>query len=152
MKTQCSRHSLINFKKQSGFPTGATVSLDTAIGEGGLGHSAGQADTGGHWPLAYGSSAPPSLHTVLQISHPTSTPALCLRPMLPWLLCILRAHGCGLRGQTRTLPSTLFTGSPGLFQQERQVTRWLGRGCGTTWQRGPGWDPTEGKEEKQWRH
>ena len=69
MKTQCSHHSFINFKKQSGFPMEGTTSLDTAIGEGGLGHSAGQASAG-HLLAA-------------PLLRPPSTPAFRSPPLPP---------------------------------------------------------------------
>lgn len=145
MKTQCSRHSLINFKKQSGFPTEAR-----AIGERGFGRSAGQADTGRLFALPL---LRPPFTPSFRSPTPPPPPLCSLRPTFPWLLCILWAHGRGLRGQTRTLPSIVYQEPWSVSAGEAGDPMCISdRGCGTPWQRGSGWEPTEGKEEKQQRH
>ena len=113
-----------------------TTSLDTAIGEGGLSHSAGQA-AAGHLLAA-------------PLLRPPSTPAF---RSFPPVLC---AETCAPLAALRPAGSWPQTQRPdqGLAKQSVHQEPWSvsageagdlmcisGRGCGTTWQGGPGWDP-----------
>lgn len=115
MKTQCSRHSLINFKSSLDLPK------PEQSGREGLVALQGRQTLAAYlrFPLLRPpftpcpSDLPPHLHPL-----PGS-----LRPTFPWLLwASCGPHGLG--SEARPGPcQALFIRSPGLLQQERQVTR-----------------------------
>lgn len=123
-----------------------TISLDTAIGEGGLGHSAGQAGAG-HLlaaPLLRPPSTPSFRSFPPALCTETCAPLAALRPAGSWPWAQRPDQDLAKHSVHRE-PWSVSAGEAG------DLMCISGRGCGTTWQRGPGWDPTEGKERRNSR-
>lgn len=101
------------------------------------------------WPLACSSSAPPSLHTILQIFSPvlcteTCAPLAALRLASSWPWAQKPDQDLA-KHSVHWEPWSVSAGKAG------DLMCISSRGCGTTWQRGSGWDPAEGKERRNSR-